>query len=191
MTLRPHSHEYLCSLFNNTCSSRRSFENNTISSANKSKMIHHLISSQSLNLGSRRGTTDDVATIPSHPSLSPLPSGNLQTPFQSIPWCYHPISSSVFLSFLLLSLSPAELSSPWQRILRCSHTIWVSVSLPWLGDHPELQLHVLFCCKPPRLPHGLCRKCSEVSYSISSQGLDPSVDFWCQGPAFTCIKECG
>ena len=29
-----------------------------------------LISSQSLNLGGRRGTTDDVATIPFHPSLS-------------------------------------------------------------------------------------------------------------------------
>ena len=55
----------------------------------------------------------------------PLPSGNLQTPFPSIPWCYLPISSSVFLSFLLLSLSLAELSSPCQRILRCGHTIWV------------------------------------------------------------------
>ena len=133
----------------------------------------------------------------------PLPSGNLQTPFLSILWCYLPISSSVFFSFLLLSLSLAvgwlcwgltsqstifqscrdgaiaswvinqyfrgvkclaqghntvavgleprtsrsgvrhsttepprsplslaELSSPYQRILRCGHTIWVSVSLP-------------------------------------------------------------
>ena len=71
----------------------------------------------------------------------PLPSGNLQTPFPSIPWCYLPISSSVFLSFLLLSLSLAELSSPCQRILRCGHIILVSVSLPWLGDHHALQLH--------------------------------------------------
>ena len=101
----------------------------------------------------------------------PLPSGNLQTPFPSIPWCYLPISSSVFLSFLLLSLSLAELSSPCQRILRCGHTIWVSVSLPWLGDHHALQLHSGFCCEPPRSSHGLCRKCSEVSCSISSQGL--------------------
>ena len=128
----------------------------------------NLISSQSLNLGGRRGTTDDAATTPFHPSLS---SGNLQTPFPSIPWCYLPISSSVFLSFLLLSLSLAELSSPCQRILRCGHTIWVSVSLPWLGDHHALQLHSGFCCEPPRSSHGLCRKCSEVSYSISSQGL--------------------
>ena len=122
----------------------------------------------------------------------PLPSGNLQTPFPFISWCYLPISSSVFLSSLLLSLSPAELPSPCQRILRCGHTIWVSVSLPWLGDyhalqlhsglcfeppcssHVEdyhaLQLHSGFCCEPPRSSHGLCRKCSEVSYSIS-QGL--------------------
>ena len=42
----------------------------------------------------------------------PLPSGNLQTPFPSIPWFYLPVSF-VFLSFLLLSLSPAELSSPF------------------------------------------------------------------------------
>ena len=100
-----------------------------------------------------------------------LPSGNLQIPFPSIPWCYLPISSSVFLSFLLLSLSLAELSSPCQRILRCGYTMWVSVSLPWLGDHHALQLHSGFCCETPRSSHGLCRKCSEVSYSISSQGL--------------------
>ena len=95
-----------------------------------------------------------------------LPSGNFQTPSPSVPWCYLPISSSVFLSFLPLTLSPAELSSPCQRILRCGHTIWVSVSLPY-----ALQLHSGFCCVPLRSSHGLCRKCSEVSYSISSQGL--------------------
>ena len=101
----------------------------------------------------------------------PLPSGNLQIPFPSIPWCYLHISSFVFLAFLLLSLSPAELSLPCPRILRCGHTIWVPVSLPWLGDHHALQLHSGFCCEPPRSSHSLCRKCSEVSYSISSQEL--------------------
>ena len=101
----------------------------------------------------------------------PLPSGNLQTPFPFIPWCYLPISSSVFLSFLLPSLSPAELSSLCPRILRCGHTIWVSFSLPWFGDHHTLQLHSGFCCEPPHSSHGLCRKYSEVSYGISSQGL--------------------
>ena len=101
----------------------------------------------------------------------PLPLENLQTPFPSIPWCYIPISSSVFLSSFLLSLSPAELSSPCLRILRCGHTIWVSVSSSWLGDHHALQLHSGFCYELPRSSHGLCRKCSEVPYSISSQGL--------------------
>ena len=79
----------------------------------------HLISSLSLNLGGRRGTTDDVATILFHPSVS---SAALRESPNPIPWCYLPISSSVFLSFLLLSLSLAELSSPCQRILRCGHT---------------------------------------------------------------------
>ena len=101
----------------------------------------------------------------------PPPSGNLHTPFPSIPWCYLPISSSVFLSFLLLSVPLAELSSPCQRILRCGHTIWVSVSLLWLGDYHALQLLSGFCCKPPRSSQCLCRKCSEASYSILSQGL--------------------
>ena len=78
-----------------------------------------------------------LSTIP----CLPLPSGNLQTPLPSIPWCYLSISSFIFLSFLLLPLSPAELSSPCPRILRCGHTIWVSAALPWLGDHHALQLH--------------------------------------------------
>ena len=101
-----------------------------------------------------------------------LPTGNLQTQFLSITWCYLIISSSVFLSFLFLLLSSAELSSLCQRILRCGHTIWISVSLPWLGDHHALQLQSGFCCEPLRSSHGLCRKCSEVSYSISPQGFE-------------------
>ena len=68
----------------------------------------------------------------------PLPSGNLQTPFPSIPWYYLPISSSVFLSFLLLSLSLAELSSPCQRILRCGHT--ELLFLP-LSSSPSCSFH--------------------------------------------------
>ena len=113
----------------------------------------------------------------------PLPLGNHQNPFPSNPWCYLSISSSVFLSFLLLSLSPAELSSPCLRILRGGHTIWDSVSLPWLGDHHALQLHCGFCCEPPRSSHGLCRKCSEVSYSISSQGLGSFSRFMLSRPS--------
>ena len=126
---------------------------------------YHLISSHSLYVGGRRMTLQQY-TFP----CRLLPSGNLQTKFLSIPW-YFPICPSVFLSFLLLSLPHVELSSPYQRIFRCGHTIWVTVSSPWLGDHHVLHLHSGFCCKPPRSPHGLCRKCSEVSYSISYQGL--------------------
>ena len=32
-------------------------------------------------------------------------------------------------------------------------------------------MHSGFCREPPRSSHDLCRKCLEVSYSISSQGL--------------------
>ena len=76
------------------------------------------------------------------------------------------LSSHLFfcLPLLHLSLSPAELSSPCRKI--CGHTIWVSVSYPWLGDHHVLQLHFGLCCEPPRSSDGLCRKCSKVSYSI-------------------------
>ena len=122
------------------------------------------------------------------PCLSP-PSGSLQTPFLSIPWCYRPTFSSIYLSVLLVSLSLAELSSPCQRILRCG--IWVSVSSPWLGDRHALQLHSGFCCEPARSSHGLCRKCSEVSKASHLKGLNPSIEFCCQGLALTGIKEGG
>ena len=104
------------------------------------------------------------------PCLS-LPSGNHRTPFLSIPWCYIPISSFVFLSFLLLSLSPAELSSTCQSILRCGHTIWVSISSPWLGDHHALQLQSGFCCKPPRSSHSLCRKVHKFPIASHLKGF--------------------
>ena len=182
-----------------------------------------------------------LSTFPCH--LPPLL--NLQTPFLSIIWCCLPIPSSVFLSFLLLSLFPAELSSPCQRIVRYEpphektsnmsfapsedsdqpghlpslirvftismekvwslanqwahsedsdqtgrmprlirvyagrtvillvlswggsygYTIWVSASSPWLRERPGS------CCEHPHSSNGHCRKCSEVSDSISSQRL--------------------
>ena len=134
-----------------------------------------LISSHSLNLDGRRSTTGDVATIHFHHFFSPAALRDLQTPFLSIPWRYLPIFSAV----MLLSLSPAELFSPCRRILRGDHAIWAPVSSAWLGDHHALQLHSGFCCEPPRSSHGLCRNCSAVSHSISSQGLGsfPRVHF--------------
>ena len=94
-----------------------------------------------------------------------LPSGNLQIPLLSISWCYLPISSSVFLSFLLFSMT-------LQNCLR--HDVAIPFEFPFLyhgsrlGGHHTLQLHSGDCCEPPRSSHGLC---SEVFYSISSQRL--------------------
>ena len=127
-----------------------------------------IISSQSPNLGGRRGITGDVATMPFRPSLS---STAHRQSLNSIPVHFFVLSYHLLFCLPLLlvpSLSPAELSSPCQRILRCGHTIWVTVSLPWLGDH---HAQSGFYWEPLRSSHGLCIKCLEVSYSISSQGL--------------------
>ena len=59
----------------------------------------HLISSQSLNLGSRQGTTDDVATIPFHPSLS---SAALRESPNPIPIHSLMLSSHLFFGLPLL-----------------------------------------------------------------------------------------
>ena len=58
-----------------------------------------LISSQYLNLGGRRGTTDDVATIPFHPSLS---SAALRESPNPIPVHSLMLSSHIFLCLPLL-----------------------------------------------------------------------------------------
>ena len=60
----------------------------------------HLISSQSLNLGGRRGTRDDVATIPFHPSLS---SAALRESPNPIPVHSLMLSSHFFCLPLLLA----------------------------------------------------------------------------------------
>ena len=59
----------------------------------------HLISSQSFNLGGRQGTTDDVATIPFHPSLS---SAALRVPPNPIPVHSLMLSSHLFFCLPLL-----------------------------------------------------------------------------------------
>ena len=60
--------------------------------------------------------------------------------------------------------------------------------LPWLGDYHALQLHSGFCCEPPRhmVFVGYVQKSPIASHL---KGLDPSLDFCCQGPALTGIKE--
>ena len=59
----------------------------------------HLILSQSLNLGGRQGTTDDVATIPFHPSLS---SSALRESPNPIPIYSLMLSSHLFFCLPLL-----------------------------------------------------------------------------------------
>ena len=151
----------------------------------------HLISSQSLNLGGRRVTTDDVATIPFHPSLSSAALWESPIPIYVYSLMLSSVSSSVFLSFLLFSLPPAELSLPCWSILRCGHTIRISVSLPWLGDH-----HALHCILDS-LANLLVRHVVFVGNVLKSaiasrfKSLDPSFDFCCPGPALTGIKEGG
>ena len=48
--------------------------------------------------------------------------------------------------------------------LEMCHTIWVSVSSPWVGHH-ALQLHSGFWCEPSRSSHGRCRKWHLISTS--------------------------
>ena len=60
---------------------------------------HHLISSQSLNLGGRHCTTDDVATIPFHHSLSSAALREFQNP---IPVHSLMLSSHLFFCLPLL-----------------------------------------------------------------------------------------
>ena len=62
----------------------------------------YLISSQSLNLGGHQGTTDDVATIPFHPSLS---SAALRESPNPIPVHSLMLSSHLFF-YLPLLLAP-------------------------------------------------------------------------------------
>ena len=63
------------------------------------KNSSHLITSQSFNLGGRRGTTDDVVTIPFHPSLS---SAALRESPNPIPVHSLMLSFHIFFCFPLL-----------------------------------------------------------------------------------------
>ena len=126
-----------------------------------------------------------LSTIP----CLPLPWGNLQTLAHSLVLSSH--------LFFCLSLFLAPFSVPYRIVFAMPEDlvmllyIWVSVSSPWLGGHHALQLNSWFCCEPPRSSHGLCRKCSEVSYSISSQRLGSFSRVCCQGLTLTGIKKDG
>ena len=131
----------------------------------------HLISSQSLNLGGHRGTTDDIATISFHPSLS---SAALRESPNPIPVHSLMLSSHLFF-YLPLLLAPFTVpcrivfAKPEDLEMWPYHLSFHFCTM--VRRSSCTQLHSGFCCEPPHLSHGLCRKCSEVSYSISSQGL--------------------
>ena len=134
----------------------------------------HLISSQSINLGGRRGTTDDVATMAFHPSLSSLSSAALRESPNPIP--VHSLMLSSHLFFCL-----PRFLAPFTVLCR------IVFAMP--EDLEMWPYHLSFCfftmvrrssCTPiaswillrtSSFVTGLCRKFSDVSYSISSQGL--------------------
>ena len=128
-------------------------------------MLHSSLSCQSLNLGGRRGTTDDVATIPFHPSLSSAALRESPNPIHSLM-----LSSHLFFCLPLL-LAPFTVS--------CRIVFAMPEDLEMWPYHLSFHFFTMvrrssctpigFCCEPPRLSHGLFRKCSEVCYSISSQ----------------------
>ena len=123
--------------------------------------------------------------------------------FRCLQWIFKPhfrlffnvIFPSLFClppPFFLLSLSPAELSSPCRRIWRYGHATWGFVSSPRLGDHHVLQLHEFLNCVANLLVYHMIFIANVQKSSKASQlkGLDPSSKFGCQGPALlTGIKE--
>ena len=130
----------------------------------------HLISSQSLNLGGRRVTTNDIATITFHPSLSsaslrespnPIPVHSLMLSphlFFCLPLFLAPFTVPYRIVFTMpedLEMWPYHLGFRFFTMVRRSS--WTPIAI-WI-----LMRTFSFS--------GLCKKCSEVSYSISSQGL--------------------
>ena len=152
-----------------TC--HKTWQQSTHLVANSSLMgIQYLISSHLSPLtltvvGAPKMTLQQyISTFP----CRPLPSGNLKTPFLSTLWCYLVISSSVFLSFLLLSLSPAEPSSPEDLAMLPYHLSFRFFNIVRSSCTPTAFWILL---RTFSSSHDLWRKCSEVSYNISSQGL--------------------
>ena len=133
--------------------------------------ISSYLSSQSLNLGGRRGTTDDAATIPFHPSLS---SAALRESPNPIPVHSLMLSSHLFFCLPLLLAPftvPCRIVFTMQEDLEMwsNHLSFRFFTMVRRSSCTPIALWILL--RTSRSSHGLCRKCSEVSYSISSQGL--------------------
>ena len=84
---------------------------------------HHLIPSPSRNLGGHRGTTDDVATIPFHPSLSSAALREFPNPRS------RPFLDVIFPSLLLSSSPSCSFHCPLQNCLRHAKRSW-DVAIP-------------------------------------------------------------
>ena len=67
-----------------------------------------------------------------------------ESPFLSILWCYLPISSSVFLSFLVLC----------RIVFMAMPSEFPFLHHGYIGGHHALQLHSGFCCEPTNLMLG-------------------------------------
>ena len=155
----------------------------------------HLISSQSLNLGGRRGTTDDVAAIPFHPFLS---SAVLRESPDPIPVHSLMLSSHLFFCLPLL-LAPFTVP--------CRIVFAMPEDLEMWPYHLSFRFFFLFffttvrrsSCTPQctleSVANLLVRHMVFVGNVQKSpiashlKGLNPSLDFCCQGPAVTGIKE--
>ena len=148
----------------------------------------HHISSQPLYLGGSRGTTDDVATIPSHPSL---PSAALREFPNPIP-VHSLMLSSHFLFCLPLLLAPFTVPCrtvfampedfemwPYHLSFRFFTMVRRSSCTPILDSAANLLVrHMVFVGNVQKSP-----------LASHIKGLDPSLDLCCQGPALTGIKE--
>ena len=89
---------------------------------NIASRLFSLISSQSLNLGGRRGTTDVVATIHFHPSLSTAALREFPNPI--------PVYSLMLFSHLFLSSPPScSFHCALQKCLRHARGSW-DVAIP-------------------------------------------------------------
>ena len=154
----------------------------------------HLISSQSLNLGGRRGTADDVATIPFHPSLSsaalreppyPIPIHSLTSPilFFCLPLLLGPFTVPCRIVFAMpedLEMWPYHRSFCFFTMVRRSSctpiAFWIRNILDSVAN--LLVRHIVFVGNVQKPP---------IAFHL--KGMDPSLDFCSQGPALTGIKE--
>ena len=137
-------------------------------STNRWPLVISLISSQSLNLGGRRGTTDDVATIPFHLFLS---SAALMDSPNPIPVHSLMLSSHLYVC-LPLFLAPFTVpcrivfSMPEDLEMWPYHLSFRFCTMVKRSSCTQIAFWILL-----RTSSFVTRKCSEVSCSISSHGL--------------------